>query len=462
MKHLDLGPYTHARGTVQLPGSKSISNRVLLLAALAHGKTLITNLLEADDTRVMLEALATLGVDCLRQDQDYVVAGVGGVFPLRKAQLFLGNAGTAVRLLSAALALQAGASDRAYEISGVPRMHERPIGDLVDSLRALGASIEYAGRDGFPPLLIGPMQKRAETVAGNADPAASMIQTDPATFIIAPHQQLSVRGDVSSQFLSAVLMALPLLPAAQRKVMIKVDGELISKPYIDLTISLMARFGVQVEREGWQRFTLAAGLSYQAPGHLAIEGDASSASYFLAAGAIGGGPLRVTGVGAESSQGDIGFANVLTQMGAHVMMGPDWIEVSGATHSSRRLKAIDMDFNLIPDAAMTVAVLALFAEGTSTLRNIASWRVKETDRLAAMATELRKLGATVDAGADFLRITPPATLTAGAEINTYDDHRMAMCFALVSLAGVPIRINDPNCVAKTFPDYFERFGAVVR
>ncbi len=451
--HLDLGPYTQARGTVQLPGSKSISNRVLLLAALAHGKTLITNLLEADDTRVMLEALATLGVHCLRQDQGYAVAGVGGVFPLRKAQLFLGNAGTAVRLLSAALALQARGSDSAYQISGVPRMHERPIGDLVDSLRVLGASIEYAGREGFPPLMIGPIQKRAEAVAGKADPATS---------IIAPHQQLSVRGDVSSQFLSAVLMALPLLPAAQRSVMIKIDGELISKPYIDLTISLMARFGVQVEREGWQRFTLAAGSSYQAPGQIAVEGDASSASYFLAAAAVGGGPLRVTGVGAESIQGDIGFANVLTQMGANVMMGPDWIEVSGATNSPRRLKAIDMDFNLIPDAAMTVAVLALFAEGTSTLRNIASWRVKETDRLAAMATELRKLGATVDAGADFLRITPPATLTAGAEINTYDDHRMAMCFALVSLAGVPIRINDPSCVAKTFPDYFERFGAVVR
>ncbi len=459
--HLDLGPYTQARGTVQLPGSKSISNRVLLLAALAHGKTLITNLLEADDTRVMLEALATLGVHCLRQDQGYAVAGVGGVFPLRKAQLFLGNAGTAVRLLSAALALQAGGGDRAYQISGVPRMHERPIGDLVDSLRALGASIEYAGREGFPPLMIGPMQKRDEAVAGKADPAAS-IKVDPAISIIAPHQQLSVRGDVSSQFLSAVLMALPLLPAAQRSVMIKVDGELISKPYIDLTISLMARFGVQVEREGWQRFTLAAGSSYQAPGYLAVEGDASSASYFLAAGAIGGGPLRVTGVGAESIQGDIGFAKVLTQMGANVMMGPDWIEVSGATNRPRRLKAIDMDFNLIPDAAMTVAVLALFAEGTSTLRNIASWRVKETDRLAAMAIELRKLGATVDAGADFLRITPPATLTAGAEINTYDDHRMAMCFSLVSLAGVPIRINDPNCVAKTFPDYFERFGAIVR
>ncbi|UAW63693.1 3-phosphoshikimate 1-carboxyvinyltransferase [Mycoavidus sp. HKI] len=451
--HLDLGPYTQARGTVQLPGSKSISNRVLLLAALAHGKTLITNLLEADDTRVMLEALATLGVHCLRQDQGYAVAGVGGVFPLRKAQLFLGNAGTAVRLLSAALALQAGESDSAYQISGVPRMHERPIGDLVDSLRVLGASIEYSGREGFPPLMIGPMQKRHEAVAGKADPATS---------IIAPHQQLAVRGDVSSQFLSAVLMALPLLPAAQRSVIIKVDGELISKPYIDLTISLMARFGVQVEREGWQRFTLAAGSSYQAPGQIAVEGDASSASYFLAAGAIGGGPLRVTGVGAESIQGDIGFANVLTEMGANVMMGPDWIEVSGVTNSPRRLKAIDMDFNLIPDAAMTVAVLALFAEGTSTLRNIASWRVKETDRLAAMATELRKLGATVDAGADFLRITPPATLTAGAEINTYDDHRMAMCFSLVSLAGVPIKINDPNCVAKTFPDYFERFGAVVR
>ncbi|BBO60068.1 3-phosphoshikimate 1-carboxyvinyltransferase [Mycoavidus sp. B2-EB] len=437
MKHLDLGPYTYAGGTVQLPGSKSISNRALLLAALASGKTVIANLLEADDTRVMLDALTQLGVHYVRQGQDYLIDGVGGTFPVRKAQLFLGNAGTAVRLLSAALALQAGEGS-AYQILGVPRMHERPIGDLVDSLQELGASITYSGRAGFPPLLIERMQQSA------------------------PPQQLYVRGDVSSQFLSALLMALPLLPAATRRAMLKIDGDLISKPYIDLTMTLMARFGVPVEREGWHHFTLATNSSYQAPGHITVEGDASSASYFLAAGAVGGGPLRVIGVGRASIQGDIGFADVLTQMGANVTMGPDWIEVSGVANSQRRLKAIDMDCNLIPDAAMTIAVLALFAEGTSILRNIASWRVKETDRLAAMATELRKLGAVIEVGADFLRITPPATLSAGAVIDTYDDHRMAMCFSLVSLAGVPLRINDPNCVAKTFPDYFERFAAIVR
>jgi 3-phosphoshikimate 1-carboxyvinyltransferase len=436
MEHLDLGPFSHASGTVRLPGSKSISNRVLLLAALAEGETLIAHLLDSDDTRVMLAALKTLGVN-LREAEDrgnWIVQGTGGVFTVKQADLFLGNAGTAVRPLTAALAVSGGD----YRIHGVPRMHERPIGDLVDGLRQIGAKIDYEAAQGFPPLHV-----------------------YPATITVdAP---VRVRGDVSSQFLTALLMALPLARAecaAGGKTTIEVEGELISKPYIDITLKLMARFGVQVEREGWQRFMVPAGARYQAPGNIRVEGDASSASYFLAAGALGGGPVRVEGVGRASIQGDVAFVDALQRMGANVAMGDDWIEVHGVNNDAGRLNAIDMDCNLIPDAAMTLAVAALFAEGTTTLRNIASWRVKETDRLAAMATELRKVGAHVTEGDDFLTIAPPAQLTPNATIDTYDDHRMAMCFSLVSLGHVPVRINDPKCVGKTFPDYFARFLAL--
>lgn len=432
MKTLDLGPYTHAAGVVSLPGSKSISNRVLLLAALAQGSTRIDNLLESDDTRVMLEALTALGIDWVQEGAQYRVTGAAGVFPVKAAALFLGNAGTAVRPLTAALALSGGN----YQISGVPRMHERPIGDLVDGLRQLGAHIDYLGQDGFPPLAIKP---------------ASISVTAP----------IRVRGDVSSQFLTALLMALPLVAGATGAV-IEVDGELISKPYIDITLHLMARFGVTVQRDGWQRFTIPPHAQYVAPGKLMVEGDASSASYFLAAGALGGGPVRVEGVGQASIQGDVHFSVVLNRMGANVMMGDHWIEVRGVAHDSGRLAGIELDCNLIPDAAMTLAVAALFADGPTTLNNIGSWRVKETDRISAMATELRKLGALVDEGPDFLRITPPAELTRGAVIDTYDDHRMAMCFSLVSLGGVVVTINDPACVGKTFPDYFERFLAIAR
>ncbi|WP_375508703.1 3-phosphoshikimate 1-carboxyvinyltransferase, partial [uncultured Caballeronia sp.] len=324
-----------------------------------------------------------------------------------------------------------------YRVHGVPRMHERPIGDLVDGLRQIGASIDYEANAGFPPLQI--------HAAGIA--------------IDAP---IKVRGDVSSQFLTALLMSLPLAQSQRGPIVIEVEGELISKPYIEITIKLMERFGLSVERDGWSRFTLPAGGRYQSPGAIAVEGDASSASYFLAAGALGGGPLRVEGVGRASIQGDVNFADALIRMGANVMLGDDWIEVRGVESDDGRLMPIDMDFNLIPDAAMTIAVAALFANGTTTLRNIASWRVKETDRIAAMATELRKVGATVEEGADYLVVTPPAQLTPNAAIDTYDDHRMAMCFSLVSLGGVPVRINDPKCVAKTFPDYFEQFAKLAK
>ncbi|MEW6563580.1 MAG: bifunctional 3-phosphoshikimate 1-carboxyvinyltransferase/cytidylate kinase [Pseudomonadota bacterium] len=424
---LELSPLLSAHGTVRLPGSKSISNRVLLLAALAEGTTEVRDLLQSDDTDRMLEGLQTLGVKIESLgEQAYRVQGCAGRFPVKQAKLFLGNAGTAFRPLTAALALAGGD----YELSGVPRMHERPIGDLVEGLRELGAQVEYLGNAGFPPLHILPGK-----LAGDA---------------------VKVRGDVSSQFLTGLLMALPLLG---RTVTVEVVGELISKPYIEITLAMMARFGVHVQREGWQRFTVPAGQSYRSPGTIYVEGDASSASYFLAAGAIGGGPVRVEGVGSESVQGDVRFAEALQQMGAQIVMGPNWMEARAP--ESGKLRAIDLDCNHIPDAAMTLAVAALFAEGATTLRNIASWRVKETDRIAAMATELRKVGAMVEEGADYIRITPPAEIRHAA-IDTYDDHRMAMCFSLAAFGAAGMRINDPKCVAKTFPDYFERFAAVTQ
>ena len=418
MDSLELKAARRAAGTVRLPGSKSISNRVLLLAALARGDTEVHGLLDADDTRVMREALGVLGV----RFRGSSLSGVGGSFPVKSAELFLGNAGTALRPLTAALAFCGGE----YRVSGVPRMHQRPIGDLVDALRGIGARIDYAGSEGFPPLSLKP---------GRLNPSV-----------------VRVRGDVSSQFLTALLMALPLSGVPSR---IEVQGELISKPYVELTLNVMRRFGIEVARTGWRYFEVPAG-PYVSPGKIFVEGDASSASYFLAAGALGGGPVRVEGVGRDSIQGDVRFTEVLERMGARVSLLDGAIEVRSGQGG---LRSIDMDLNHIPDAAMTAAVLALFADGRSTLRNIGSWRVKETDRLGAMATELRKLGADVAEGADFLKISP-GKIRAGVSIDTYDDHRMAMSFSLVSLGGVPVTINDPGCVAKTFPDYFNVFQGI--
>lgn len=424
---LDLPPVSTARGTLRLPGSKSISNRALLLAALAEGDTLLHDLLSSDDVDRMLDALRTLSVDWQHAGgDDYRVRGTGGRFPVRKADLFLGNAGTAFRPLTAVLALMGGE----YRLHGVPRMHERPIGDLVDALRQVGARIDYDGNEGYPPLRIHAAQINDAAV-------------------------VRVRGDVSSQFLTGLLMALPLTGRAVR---IEVEGELISKPYVDITLALMRQFGVTAERQGWQAIELPASARYVSPGDCYVEGDASSASYFLAAGAIGGGPVRVEGVGRDSVQGDVAFAQALEQLGARITMGPNWIEAQAPENG--RLRAFDLDLNHIPDAAMTLAICALFADGPSRLRNIASWRVKETDRISAMATELRKLGAAVEEGADYLAITPPAALTPHAAIGTYDDHRMAMCFSLATLGRVPVRIMDPGCVAKTFPDYFARWAEV--
>jgi 3-phosphoshikimate 1-carboxyvinyltransferase len=427
MEYLDLAPVGRMAGTVRLPGSKSISNRTLLLAALSHGDTEVTNLLDADDVDRMLDALRALGIRVERREtlRDFTVYGGAGTIPVKRANLFLGNAGTSMRPLTAVLAFAGGA----YELSGVARMHERPIGDLVDALRALGAEIRYLGSEGFPPLAIGP---------GNLRFGGSV----------------AIRGGVSSQFLSALLLALPLGGNAMT---VDVAGDLISKPYVEMTLNLMARFGVAVEREDWHRLHVPASAGYVSPGSIAVEGDASSASYFLAAGAIGGGPVRVEGVGRDSIQGDVRFADTLAAMGAVVERGADWIEVRGA----RPLQPIDADFNRMPDAAMTAAIAALFAAGTSTLRNIGSWRVKETDRIAAMAAELAKLGAEVAFGPDWLSIKPPARWLP-ATIDTYDDHRIAMCFSLAALGGVPVRINDPQCVRKTFPQYFDAFRALAR
>src|SRR5438093_3476376 len=422
MDSLELKPIRRAAGKVRLPGSKSISNRVLLLAALASGDTEVSGLLDADDTRVMRDALAKLGVRFWRRR----VRGVGGPFPVKKAELFLGNAGTAFRPLTAALVMTGGE----YRLAGAPRMHERPIGDLVNALRGIGADVEYLGADGYPPLALHP---------------AAIKLNEPVT----------VKGDVSSQFLTALLMALPLLNSNSR---VEVQGELISKPYVEITLNVMRRFGVEVARREWHSFEVPA-ARYVSPGKIRVEGDASSASYFLAAGAIGGGPVRVEGVGRSSIQGDIRFTEVLEKMEAKISMGDDWIE-SGAP-ARGKLKPIDADLNHIPDAAMTAAVAALFADGTSTLRNIASWRVKETDRIAAMAAELRKLGAVVEEGADSIRITPPAALRS-ATIATYGDHRMAMSFSLAALGGVRVRIKDPECVAKTFPEYFDALASISR
>jgi 3-phosphoshikimate 1-carboxyvinyltransferase len=434
LPYLDLPAVRHAQGCIALPGSKSISNRVLLLAALSQGRTEISGLLDSDDTRVMLKALRQLGVQLTDNAEGGVdVVGVTR-FPVERVELFLGNAGTAFRPLTAALTLMGGS----YQLSGVARMHERPIRDLVDALRQLGGNITYLGQEGYPPLALG------STKAG-----VSSVQ---------------VQGSVSSQFLTALLLAAPLYTQrAGQPLSIEVIGELISKPYIDITLNLMARFGVRVQRDVWNRFTVAADAVYRSPKQIAIEGDASSASYFLALGAIGGGPVRVTRVGADSIQGDVAFTETLKAMGADIQFGPDWIEAKGIeVAAGQKLKAFDADFNLIPDAAMTAAALALYADGPCRLRNIGSWRVKETDRIHAMQTELEKLGAKVESGPDWLVVTPVAqNQWRDAHIGTWDDHRMAMCFSLAAFGPAAIRIVDPACVSKTFPNYFDVYAGLV-
>jgi 3-phosphoshikimate 1-carboxyvinyltransferase len=433
-----IGPFTRAQGSIILPGSKSISNRALLLAALSSGQTTLTNLLDADDTQVMRNALRSLGLSIVDQPNHVcVVNGCSGEFPVRDADLFMGNAGTAIRPLTAALAMQGGN----YRLSGVARMHERPIRDLVDGLRQVGADITYELQDGYPPIKI----------------SAANIQIKDV---------VKVRGDVSSQFLTALLMALPLV--AQEPVRIELIGELISRPYIDITLKLMARFGVNVTCPDAQSFVIPAkssGSVYQSPGQLSVEGDASSASYFLALGAIGNSSVRVLGVGRDSIQGDVAFADALALMGANISSGEDWIEVAGVKNPTGKLNGITIDCTEIPDAAMTLAIAALFADGQTRLNGIASWRVKETDRIAAMTKELRKIGADVVEGEDYMIVSAPKALddwhAPSDGIDTYDDHRMAMCFSLAAFGPNSLKINDPDCVAKTFPTYFAEFAKIV-
>lgn len=433
---IDLNAAVTASGVVNLPGSKSISNRVLLLAALAAGSTRIEGLLDSDDTKVMLQALETLGISVERHDQETVTISGQADFPNKEAEIFLGNAGTAFRPLTAALAVLGGN----YRLSGVPRMHERPIGDLVDALRSMGGRIDCEQNEGYPPLKIAP---------------ATLTVNGP----------VKVQGSVSSQFLTALLLVAPLITQkTAQDVVLDVEGELISKPYIQITLNMMARFGVQVQQQGWSRFTIVRDAVYKSPGQVDIEGDASSASYFMALGLVGKGPVRINGVGKNSIQGDIRFAQTIQAMGGKIKFGDNWLEISGPDLTKgEKLKAFDEDFNLVPDAAMTAAALALYADGPCMLRNIGSWRVKETDRIEAMHKELVKVGATVTSGPDWLRVVPPqASDWKTADIETYDDHRMAMCFSLAVFGPVGLRILDPDCVAKTFPSYFDIYKTLVR
>jgi len=430
-----LAPAVRVRGKMALPGSKSISNRVLLLAALSEGSTRIDGLLDSDDTRVMLAALRTLGLQIDHAGNNQVVVHGKGSFPQSQADLFLGNAGTAFRPLTAALAMAGGH----YRLHGVPRMHERPVGDLVTALQAVGAQIRYEGQSGYPPLQISPGQLHVDG-------------------------PIPIQGTVSSQFLTAFLMMAPILAArVGHDITLQVQGELISKPYIAITLQLMARFGVTVVQHGWQRFTIAADSRYTSPQTVVVEGDASSASYFLALGLLGQGPVQINGIGRDSIQGDIAFAQFIERLGGKITY-QDQCLISERAQSiaEQPLPAFDEDFNLIPDAAMTAAVLALYADGPCMLRNIGSWRVKETDRIHAMHTELSKLGAVVESGADWIRITPPGPGNwQTAQIATYDDHRMAMCFSLAVFGPVGVTILDPACVSKTFPDYFSVYDALV-
>ncbi len=418
MTSITLAPIRGISGNVFLPGSKSLSNRGLLLSSLARGTTTLTNLLRSDDTSHMVSALRQLGTSINISDNGThaEVTGKGGLFeaPVKK-QFYLGNAGTAIRPLTCVLGLMKGV----FEIDGDEYMRERPIEHLVDALEQLGAEIHYLERHGCPPLrIVGDQIKGGKVI---------------------------IPGNISSQFLTSLLMSLPL---ASQGSTIEVIGEQVSKPYLDITLGIMEQFGVTASHEDYQMFQVPGGQQYQSPGSYLIEGDASSASYFFGAAAIAG-SVRVMGLGEDSVQGDLAFIDVMERMGARVIRNSDWIEVHKGL-----LRGLDVDLNHIPDAAMTVATVALFAEGSTTIRNIYNWRVKETDRMHAMATGLRKLGATVETGDDYITIDPPEEIKA-VDIDTFGDHRVAMSFSLAALGNQPIQINDPECTHKTFPDYFK-------
>ncbi|WWO97610.1 MAG: 3-phosphoshikimate 1-carboxyvinyltransferase [Candidatus Dasytiphilus stammeri] len=416
---LRLQPISLINGTINLPGSKSISNRALLIAAQANGITMLKNLLDSDDVRYMLKALRKLGIkyELSKENTNCKIFGCGGPLYIKpnNLELFLGNAGTAMRPLTAALSL----TSNDVVLTGETRMKERPIGDLVESLRQGGASIDYLEREHYPPL-----RSRGGFIGG----------------------KIILDGSCSSQFLSAVLMAAPLAP---NDTQILIKGKLISRPYIDITLHLLRDFGINIENKSYREFQINGNQKYHSPGTYIVEGDASSASYFLAAAAIKGGTVHVTGIGRNSIQGDIYFANILENMGAEIQWSTNEISCKRGSN----LRAIDLDMNTMPDVAMTLATMCIFAKGTTILRNIYSWRLKETDRLKAMSTELRKIGAHVIEGKDYICITPPKKITT-SKIETYNDHRMAMCFSLVALSSVPITLLNPSCVNKTYPKYF--------
>jgi 3-phosphoshikimate 1-carboxyvinyltransferase len=440
---LTVTPITSLDGIVTLPGSKSLSNRCLLLAALSEGTTRVENLLESDDIRYMLEALDTLRVHVERDanDPSTCVTVTGQAGPISSPspdnntilELFLGNAGTAMRPLAAALCMGNGK----FVLDGVPRMRERPIADLIDGLQQLGADVACVTETGCPPVTIS-----AKTLVGD--------------------KKASISGKMSSQFLSSLLMAAPLIDG---EVTISIKDELISAPYVSLTIGLMKKFGVHVRIEGdmdsgTPSFIIGSNEKYTSPNSILVEGDASSASYFLAGAAITGGTVTVRGCGSDSVQGDVAFANVMEQMGATVTWAPESITIT--RDPNVRLRGVDVDCGKIPDAAMTLAVAALFAEGPTTIRNVYSWRLKETERMKAIVAECTKLGGTVEEYTDYCVIHPPKdnVLNDNVLIETYDDHRMAMTFALAACGGVNVRIHDPGCTGKTFPTYFDVLGSI--
>ncbi len=424
---ITLPALVQAQGEIHLPGSKSLTNRALLLAALSHGTTTLYNLLDSDDTRYMRDALRQLGVNMQFSDDFKTcrITGCGGLFQSpANPTLFLGNAGTAMRFLTAALTLKTP-MPQSIVLTGEERMQNRPIGHLVDALRQAGADIQYQDKLNYPPLRI-----KSTGLGGG---------------------HIQIDGSISSQFLSALLMVAPF---CEQDTHIEIVGELVSKPYIEMTIRMMEIFGVNVEWQG-QNLFIKAKQSYQNPENYFVEGDASSASYFLALGALAG-KVRVYGIDKNSLQGDATFAEVLAKMGAKITYGDHFIEAEKG-----ELHGVDLDFNAIPDAAMTIATTALFAKGDTYIRNVYNWRVKETDRLSAMATELRKIGATVEEGEDFIHVYPLAeNAFQHAEIETYRDHRIAMCFALTSFAGKGITLLDPSCVNKTFPTFFEEWRRI--
>jgi 3-phosphoshikimate 1-carboxyvinyltransferase len=410
-----------SRARVRPPGSKSLTNRALPCAALARGTSLLRGALESDDTHVMIEALTQLGVKiaCDPAAKTIKVVGCGGPVPARHAELFVGNSGTSIRFLTAMLAAGQGT----YRLDGTPRMRERPIGDLIEALGQLGAKVECELNNGCPPVVV-----HAAGLSGG---------------------RATIRGDVSSQFLSGLLMAAPY---ARGTVELALAGELVSQPYVEMTLAVMAAFGVEVAADGFSELSILPSRGYLGCDY-SIEPDASAASYFFAAAAITGGEITVDGLTESSLQGDVDFVDVLRRMGCEVDYGANSIRVFGG-----KLKGVEVDMNEISDTVQTLGAVALFADGPTTITNVGHIRHKETDRIAALATELRKLGATVEERSDGLRITPGAL--HGAEIDTYDDHRMAMSLALAGLRVPGVVIKDPACVNKTYPEFFQDLASI--